>query len=61
MFSSFGDIEFVDLQKDSITGKNKGYGFIQYTKPEYAKEAIEKMNGFAIGNRNLKVLLLYFL
>ncbi len=36
-------------------GNLKGYAIIQYRNPDDARAAIKKMNGFAIGGRQLKV------
>lgn len=30
MFEPFGELEFVQLQKEEHTGRSKGYGFVQY-------------------------------
>ena len=51
VFSPFGDIEVVDIHRDSLTGKCKGYAFIQYIKSDDAKAAINKMNGYIIAGR----------
>ncbi|KAG5366014.1 RNA-binding protein [Yarrowia sp. B02] len=54
IFEAFGPIEFADLQKEK-TGKSKGYCFIQYVNPDDAKTALEKMNGFELAGRKLRV------
>jgi RNA recognition motif-containing protein len=36
-------------------GKNKGFAFIQYKNSKDAKLAIQKMNGFKIAKRAIKV------
>ena len=38
-------------------GKSKGLGFVSFEKPESAQEAIKKMNGFKVGDKELKVSL----
>lgn len=30
VFEPFGDLDFVDLHKDPVTGRSKGYAFVQY-------------------------------
>jgi len=45
----------VDLHRDTSTGKSKGFAFIQYKNANDAKEAINKMNGFILRNKPLKV------
>lgn len=55
MFYPFGDIDFIDLQKDENTGKIKGYAFIQFRKASQAKRAIKEMNGLNHNGKILKV------
>lgn len=55
IFEPFGALDFVNLHKDPETGRSKGFGFIQYKNSEDAKQALEKMNGFELAGRNLKV------
>lgn len=33
VFAPFGEIEFVDLHRDSMTGKSKGFCFVQCVSP----------------------------
>lgn len=40
---------------DKNTGRSKGYGFISYDNPSSCAEAINKMNGFQVGSKRLKV------
>ncbi|EWC43424.1 hypothetical protein DRE_07610 [Drechslerella stenobrocha 248] len=54
VFVPFGDLEFVQLQKEE-SGRSRGYGFVQYRDPNNAKEALEKMNGFDLGGRLIRV------
>ena len=30
VFEPFGELEFVDLHRDPMTGRSKGYAFVQY-------------------------------
>jgi RNA-binding protein 39 len=55
IFEPFGPVEFVNLHKDPETARSRGFAFIQYQNPEDAKQALEKMNGFELAGRNLKV------
>ncbi|KAI9323564.1 hypothetical protein BX666DRAFT_2022291 [Dichotomocladium elegans] len=55
IFEPFGPLDFVNLHKDPETGRSKGYAFIQYKNPADGKEALEKMNGFDLAGRQLKV------
>ena len=51
----FGDIDSIELHKDPITGRSKGYAFIQFHRGSKAKEAIQAMNGFVYQGKALKV------
>lgn len=54
LFKPWGDLEFVQLQKDE-SGRSKGYGFVQYRDPAQAREALERMNGFDLAGRQIRV------
>lgn len=55
VFEPFGELEFVDLHKDSVTGRSKGYAFVQYKRAEDARMALEQMDGFELAGRTLRV------
>lgn len=55
IFEPFGPLDFVNLHKDPETGRSKGYAFIQYKNAADGKQALEKMNGFDLAGRQLKV------
>lgn len=54
VFEPFGALEFCQLQKEE-QGRSKGYGFVQFNQPDEAKEALEKMNGFELAGRPIRV------
>ncbi|KAI8365936.1 uncharacterized protein BYT42DRAFT_618387 [Radiomyces spectabilis] len=55
IFEPFGPLEFVNLHMDPETGRSKGFAFVQFKNSNDAKQALEKMNGFELAGRNLKV------
>ncbi|EFI28595.1 hypothetical protein CC1G_13622 [Coprinopsis cinerea okayama7 len=55
VFEPFGELEFVDLHKDPMTGRSKGYAFVQYKRAEDARMALEQMEGFELAGRTLRV------
>ncbi|OSD03128.1 splicing factor CC1-like protein [Trametes coccinea BRFM310] len=55
VFEPFGELEFVDLHRDPMTGRSKGYAFVQYKRAEDAKMALEQMDGFELAGRTLRV------
>ncbi|KAI4213885.1 MAG: hypothetical protein LQ351_003580 [Letrouitia transgressa] len=54
VFEPFGELEFVQLQKEE-QGRSRGYGFVQFRDPSQAREALEKMNGFDLAGRPIRV------
>ena len=52
---NFGEIDFIDLNKDPMTGKTRGYAYIQFRRSSQAKAAIAAMNGFIHKGKTLKV------
>ncbi|KAJ5089286.1 hypothetical protein N7532_007970 [Penicillium argentinense] len=53
VFEPFGELEFVQLQKEN--GRSKGYAFVQFRDANQAREALEKMNGFELAGRAIRV------
>jgi len=54
LFSTCGDVEFIDLHKDE-TGKSKGFAFVQFKRSDDAQKALIKCNGIELCGRNIKV------
>jgi RNA recognition motif-containing protein len=52
---NFGDVEYIDVNKDPMTGKTRGFAFIHFRKSSQAKAAIAAMNGFNYRGKILKV------
>ncbi|KAI8818017.1 RNA binding motif protein 39b [Fimicolochytrium jonesii] len=55
VFEPFGPIDRVDVAKDADTGRSRGFAFIHYRNPADAKQAMEKMNGFELMGRAIRV------
>jgi RNA recognition motif-containing protein len=55
VFRQCGTIRSCTLLPNPETGSHRGYGFIEFETPDAARSAIEKMNGFRIGDRTLRV------
>lgn len=55
VFEPFGELEFVDLHRDPMTGRSKGYAFVQYKRGEDAKMALEQMEGFELAGRTVSL------
>jgi RNA recognition motif-containing protein len=52
---NFGDIDYIDVNKDPMTGKTRGYAYIHFRRSSQAKAAIVAMNGFNYKGKMLKV------
>ncbi|XP_076959066.1 polyadenylate-binding protein 2-like [Bidens hawaiensis] len=53
-FSTFGNILSCKIATDS-TGQSKGYGFVQYDSEESVQQAIEKLNGMLLNDKQVYV------
>jgi len=54
-FLQFGTVESVSVITDRYTGQSKGFGFVELANKAEADAAIDKMNGFELDGRILKV------
>lgn len=54
-FAPFGEISSVAIIKDKMTGKAKGFGFVEMPNNAEAEHAIEQLNGTDLGGRNITV------
>jgi len=55
IFEKHGTVESVRVIRDHDTQQPRGYGFVKFSKPEEAANAIENCNGMRILNKRLKV------
>ncbi|KAK7831353.1 hypothetical protein U0070_024641 [Myodes glareolus] len=54
-FSSFGPISEVVVVKDRETQRSRGFGFITFTNPEHASDAMRAMNGESLDGHQIRV------
>lgn len=54
-FSQAGTVESVTVIMDKISGRSKGFGFVEMSTEEEAQKAIEMFNGKEIDGRNITV------
>lgn len=54
-FSQIGKVESARVITDRDSGRSKGFGFVEMESDDDAMAAIEKLNGFSMGGRNLTV------
>lgn len=55
MFSQAGTVESAMIIMDKISGRSKGFGFVEMSSEEEAAKAIEMCNGKELEGRNLTV------
>lgn len=54
-FSVAGNVESAIIIIDRMSGRSKGFGFVEMATEEEAQAAIEKMNGAEFGGRTITV------
>ncbi len=55
LFAQAGTVESASVVEDRMTGRSRGFAFVEMATPEEAASAIEQMNGREVGGRALKV------
>ena len=55
VFETYGDITSVKLISDRITGRAKGFGFVEMANEQEALDAIENLDGFNLLEREMRV------
>ena len=55
LFGQHGDVSSVNLITDRVTGRPRGFGFVEMEEDEGASAAIEALNGYDLGGRALRV------
>ena len=54
-FASFGTVERAKVIVDRVSGRSRGFGFVEMASGEEAQAAIESLNGSEIDGRTLVV------
>jgi len=55
IFSAHGTVESATVITDRMTGRSKGFGFVEMSSQEEAQAAIDKLNGTDLEGRNITV------
>ncbi|MCS6838831.1 MAG: RNA-binding protein [Bdellovibrionaceae bacterium] len=54
-FSAFGEVISARVVTDRMSGRSKGFGFVEMADPSAASKAIQEMNGKELLGRNINV------
>lgn len=54
-FASFGEVSSATIIMDKMTGRSKGFGFVEMPMQDQAEAAIKALDGSDLKGRNLKV------
>jgi RNA recognition motif-containing protein len=54
-FEAYGPVESVKIITDKMTGRSKGFGFVEMPNEEEAQRAIDELNGATVGGRTIVV------
>ena len=55
IFVAHGTVESATVIMDRMSGRSKGFGFVEMSSQEEAQAAIDKLNGTDLGGRNITV------
>lgn len=55
MFEQHGEVASAAVVLDRETGRSRGFGFVEMSNDDQAKQAIEKLNGYSMEGRALVV------
>jgi len=55
LFGAYGTPDSVRLITDRMTGRAKGFGFVEFSSDQEARSAMSALNGKEVGGRRLTV------
>ena len=55
LFEEHGDVTSAKVIVDRMSGRSRGFGFVEMASGDEAASAIETLNGFEVEGRELKV------
>src|SRR5258708_18020263 len=53
LFSKAGAVESVNVMRDQMTGRARGFAFVEMATDEDAQKAIKELNAMQVGGRSL--------
>jgi len=55
LFQAYGDVQYCKIVMDKVTGKSKGFGFVEMPRAGEAKAAIKQLNNQEIEGSRIRV------
>ncbi len=55
IFEEYGEVSSAKIVMDKLTGRSKGFGFVEMDDDASANKAIEELNNAEVSGRNIKV------
>jgi RNA recognition motif-containing protein len=55
LFNEYGDVQYCKVVMDRVTGKSKGFGFVEMSRVGEAKVAIKGLNTRDVGGNKIRV------
>ena len=55
VFAEAGEVVSVNLITDRMTGRSRGFAFVEMAEASDAQKAIDELNGKTVGQRQIKV------
>lgn len=55
LFARAGSVESVNVIRDQMTGRARGFAFVEMSTDADAQKAINELNAYQLGGRNLTV------
>ena len=55
LFAEVGEVVSVNLITDRMTGRSRGFAFVEMAQASDAQKAIDTLNGKTVGERQIKV------
>ena len=55
VFETYGEVTSVKLISDRVTGRAKGFGFVEMSNDQEALDAIENLDGSQLMEREMRV------
>jgi len=55
-FTPYGEVTSARIINDRMTGKSRGFGFVEMSDEKAARKAMAELNETAVDGRNLKVV-----